>query len=139
MYGKYKHTVDAKGRLFVPSKLRTKLGSAFFVLKNAKGYLTVFPEDVWEQKIDKLKEQPTGKVAGMRYILSNAIRCEVDKQGRFLLPEDYRQCADLTQEVMIIGQANCAEIWNVERYEEDEAKFFADPEQSEAIMEALGF
>ncbi len=139
MYGKYKHTLDAKGRLFVPSKLRNKLGSAFFVLKNAKRFLTVFPEDVWEQKLERLKSLPSNRVADMRYILANAIRCEADKQGRFLLPEDYRQFADLTQEVMIIGQANCAEIWNADRYEADEASFFADPEKIAAIMEALEF
>ena len=139
MYGKYKHTLDAKGRLFVPSKLRDELGSAFYVVKNAKLFLTVYPEEIWLKKLEKLKELPTSKVPDMRYIFANVCKCEPDKQGRFLLPEDFRQYADLTQEVMIVGQASCAEIWNAERFEADEAKFFADSEKIAAVMEALEF
>lgn len=136
MYGKFKHTVDAKGRLFVPSKLREELGSAFIVVKSTP-FLRVYPEAVWQQKIDKLKEKSSSKIPNMLYIFGNVCRCEADKQGRFLLPEDYRIDAELTQEVMFVGKADCAEIWNAARYEADEAKFYADPELVAAAMEAL--
>ncbi len=139
MFGKYRHTLDAKGRLIVPSKLRDEFGPSFYVAKSQQGCLKVYTEDEWQRKLEALKTKTTASIPDMRYFFANICRCEPDKQGRFLLPEDFRQFAELTQDVMFIGQATFAEIWNAERYEADEAKFFADPKNIAAIMEALEF
>ena len=119
MFGKYKHTLDPKGRLFVPAKLREELGSAFYVARSLDPCLTVYTEEEWQ-----------------RTFFANVVRCEPDKQGRFLLPDDLRKYAGIQQEVYFLGQAGRAEIWAAERYEEEEANVSA--EELAALMEEIG-
>ena len=133
MYGKYKHTLDAKGRLFVPSKLREELGAAFYVAKAADACLTVYPE-----VLDHCNALPSSKARAMRFFFANVVKCEPDKQGRFLLPESMREYAGIKQDVVFLGQAGRAEIWSAERYEAEEAKYMT-PEAIAAVMEELGF
>ncbi len=138
MFGKYKHTIDAKGRLFVPSKLREELGSQFYVAKAPDACLSVYPEAQWQKVLDHFDELPPAQARKMRYFFANVWKCEPDKQGRFLLPEDYRSWAGITQDVVFIGQAGRAEIWSAERYEAEEAAFLT-PETLANVMEELGF
>lgn len=71
-----------------------------------------------------------------RTFFANVVRCEPDKQGRFLLPDDLRKYAGIQQEVYFLGQAGRAEIWAAERYEEEEANVSA--EELAALMEEIG-
>ena len=136
MFGKYKHTLDAKGRLFVPSKLREELGAAFYVAKAADACLTVYPEEEWQKVLDHCNALPSSKARAMRFFFANVVKCEPDKQGRFLLPDDLRKYAGIQQEVYFLGQAGRAEIWAAERYEEEEANVSA--EELAALMEEIG-
>ena len=138
MYGKYKHTLDPKGRLFVPSKLKDELGAAFYVAKAPDACLTVYPEAEWQKVLDHCNELPASKARAMRFFFANVAKCEPDKQGRFLLPESFREYAGIGQEVIFLGQAGRAEIWSAERYEAEEAKYIT-PEAIAAVMEELGF
>ncbi|MBQ7872091.1 MAG: division/cell wall cluster transcriptional repressor MraZ [Oscillospiraceae bacterium] len=138
MYGKYRHTLDAKGRLFVPSKLRDELGDYFYVAKAPDACLTVYPESEWQKLLARCNELPSSKARSMRYFFANVAKCEPDKQGRFLLPESLREYAGIDQEVMFLGQGTRAEIWSAERYEAEEAKYLT-PEALAAVMEELGF
>lgn len=138
MYGKYRHTLDAKGRLFVPSKLRDELGEAFYVAKAPDACLTVYPEEEWQRQLERYKQLPPSQARALRVFFANVVKCEPDKQGRFLLPESFRAYAGIDQEVMFLGQATRAEIWSAERYEEEEAKYLT-PEALAAVMEELGF
>ena len=138
MYGKYKHTLDSKGRLFVPSKLREELGSSFYISKSPDACITIYPEAEWQKVINRFNELPASKTRTMRYFFANVCKCEPDKQGRFLLPEDFRTYAGIDQEVIFLGQAGRAEIWAAERYEAEEKKFLT-PEAIAAVMEELGF
>ena len=136
MYGKYKHTVDPKGRLFVPSKLRDELGEAFYVTLGLDHCLSVYTEAGWQSILDKYNALPISQARKMRFLFANAAKCEPDKQGRFLLPDDLRKYAGIQQEVYFLGQAGRAEIWAAERYEEEEANVSA--EELAALMEEIG-
>ncbi len=137
MYGKYKHSLDAKGRLFVPSKLREELGDAFYIVMAENACLKLYPEAKWQKMLDKIDELPSSKAGVLRYIFANANRIEPDKQGRFVLSDSYRKYAHIEQEVYFLGQASLAEIWAADRYEAEEAKYMT-PENIAAVMEALG-
>ncbi len=138
MFGKYKHTLDPKGRLFVPAKLREELGASFYIAKAPDACLTVYTESEWQKVLAHCNELPSSKARIMRVFFANICKCEPDKQGRFLLPEDFRNYAGITQEVIFLGQAGRAEIWAAERYELEEEKFLT-PEAIAKAMEELGF
>lgn len=138
MYGKYKHTLDAKGRLFVPSKLRDELGAAFYLMKAPDACIGVYPEAEWQRMMARCNELPPTQMRSMRCILANVTKCEPDKQGRFLLPESLRTYAGIEQEAVFLGLAGRAEIWSAERYEAEEAKYL-NPETIAEVMGKLGF
>ena len=138
MVGKYKHTVDPKGRLFVPSKLRDELGASFYVTLGLDHCLSVYTEEGWQAIVDKYNALPISQARKMRFLFANAAKCEPDKQGRFLIPTPLRDYAGLKQEVTFIGQAGHAEIWDSEAYDRLEAETLT-PENLAAVMEELDF
>ena len=138
MEGKFVHTVDPKGRLFVPAKLREDLGASFYVTLGLDHCLTVFTEAGWQCVVDKFNALPLSQARKMRFFFANAAKCEPDKQGRFLLPQTLRDYAGLTQSVTFIGQADRAEIWDTDTYNKLEAQMLT-PENLSAVMEELCF
>ena len=138
MFGKYKHTLDPKGRLFVPAKLREELGSAFYVARSLDPCLTVYTEEEWQRIVERSKAAPSSKARGLRTFFANVVRCEPDKQGRFLIPTELRQYAGIRQEVTFIGQGGHAEIWDSEAYDKLEMETLT-PENLASVMEELGF
>ena len=115
LIGEYEHSLDAKGRLIMPAKLRTDMGEKFIITKGLDGCLFVFSQNEWSNFESKLKELPlTNKNARdfVRFFLSGATECEIDKQGRFLLVNTLREYAEITKEVIIIGVGTRLEIWN---------------------------
>ena len=138
MYGQYRHTLDAKGRLFVPSKLRDELGEAFYVTLGLDHCLSVYTEAGWQSILDKYNALPISQARKMRFLFANAAKCEPDAQGRILLPQKLRAYAGLEKDVVVIGVSNRAEIWNAERWAAlEEAEL--NPENLAAVMEELGF
>lgn len=138
MTGKYTHTVDPKGRLFVPSKLREELGDAFYVTLGLDHCLAAYTQQDWDAMQEKYGAMPLSQQRRMRFFFANAAKCEPDKQGRFLLPADLREYAGLRQEVMFIGLGNHAEIWDADAYRQLENETLT-PENLAAVMEELGF
>ena len=118
--GEYNHTIDAKGRLIVPSKFRATLGDTFVVTKGLDGCLFVYDNEEWGIFEEKLKSLPiTNKEARqfVRFFLAGAAEVEVDKQGRILVPNVLREFAELNKDVVLIGVASRIEIWSKERFE----------------------
>lgn len=118
--GEYNHTIDAKGRLIVPSKFRETLGDTFVVTKGLDGCLFVYDNKEWGIFEEKLKSLPiTNKEARqfVRFFLAGAAEVEVDKQGRILVPNVLREFAELNKDVVLIGVASRIEIWSKERFE----------------------
>ena len=138
MYGKYRHSVDPKGRLFVPAKLREELGEAFYVTLGLDKCLTVHTQASWDRLMEKYESVPTYQFGRLRFLLANVVKCEPDKQGRFLLPPDLRNYANITQNVVFIGQGTHAEIWDAEAYDRLEREQLS-PENLLAAMKELDF
>ena len=118
--GEYNHTIDATGRLIVPSKFRETLGDTFVVTKGLDGCLFVYDNEEWGVFEEKLKSLPiTNKEARqfVRFFLAGAAEVEVDKQGRILVPNVLREFAELNKDVVLIGVASRIEIWSKERFE----------------------
>lgn len=126
--GEYNHTVDAKGRLIVPSKFRDQLGSEFVVTKGLDGCLFVYPMNEWHDIEEKFRSlSGAGKDARKfsRFFFAGAASVELDKQGRMLLPPVLREYAGLQKDVVLAGVLNRVEIWDKDRwlentYDEDE-------------------
>ena len=140
--GEYNHTIDAKGRLIVPAKFREILGDNFIVTKGLDGCLFVYPNDEWTRFEEKLKSLPlTNKNARQftRFFLARAAACEVDKQGRILLPQVLREFASLEKDVVLVGVASRIEIWSRERWDESMNTYDGDMDEVAENMESLGF
>ncbi len=118
--GEYNHTIDAKGRLIVPSKYRDVLGDEFVVTKGLDGCLFVYDNKEWHAFEEKLKSLPLNNADARkftRFFLAGATTAEVDKQGRILIPSVLRDFAALEKDVTLIGVGGRVEIWSKERYE----------------------
>ena len=119
--GEYNHTIDAKGRIIVPSKFREILGDEFVITKGLDGCLFVYDNHEWAAFEEKLKALPiTNKDARafVRFFLAGAASVEVDKQGRILLPGSLREFASLQKDAVLIGVGSRIEIWSRERWED---------------------
>lgn len=121
LIGEYEHTLDVKGRLIMPAKLREDLGENFIITKGLDGCLFGFSKTEWTNFEDKLKSLPlTNKNARdfVRFFLSGAIECEIDKQGRFLIASNLREYAELEKEVVIIGVGTRIEFWSISKWKD---------------------
>jgi MraZ protein len=140
--GEYNHTIDAKGRFIIPAKFRETLGDKFIVTKGLDGCLFVYPKSEWSSFEEKLKVLPlTNKDARQftRFFLAGAAACEVDKQGRILLPQVLRDFAQLEKEVVLIGVASRVEIWSKINWEQSMSTYNDDMNEIAEKMESLGF
>ncbi|WP_314060275.1 division/cell wall cluster transcriptional repressor MraZ [uncultured Vagococcus sp.] len=127
LMGEYKHNIDAKGRLIMPSKFRDELGEKFVVTRGMDGCLFGYPQNEWEVLEEKLKEMPLAKKDArtfVRFFYSAATECEIDKQGRINIPQTLRTHASLEKECVVIGVSNRIEIWSQEKWDDfsDEAE-----------------
>lgn len=119
LIGEYEHSLDVKGRLIMPAKLREDIGEKFIVTKGLDGCLFGFSQTEWSNFEEKLKTLPlTNRNARdfVRFFLSGAIECEIDKQGRFLIAANLREYAGLEKEAVIIGIGTRIEIWNKDKW-----------------------
>lgn len=124
--GEYHHSIDEKGRITIPSKIRYELGEIFIVTRGIDNCLFVYPKEEWTNIINKYKELPNTKDARnfMRFFLSGASECEFDKQGRINIPSPLTNYASLKKEVIVIGVNERLEIWSKENWN----KFIDDNE-----------
>ena len=119
LIGEYEHSLDIKGRLILPAKIREDMGDKFIVTKGLDGCLFGFSQNEWTNFEEKLKTLPlTNKNARdfVRFFLSGATECEIDKQGRFLIAGNLREYANLEKDAIIIGVGTRIEIWNREKW-----------------------
>ena len=112
MTGVYRHTLDAKGRLFIPAKLREELGDVFYVTLSMEKCLSAYSAESWNNFMAKIKAMPRVKQIKMRPLFSHAAKCELDSQGRILLNQALRDFAGLTKNVAVVGAGECAEFWD---------------------------
>lgn len=137
--GEYNHSIDPKGRIIIPSKFREDLGDTFVVTKGLDGCLFAYPNIEWQTFEEKLKNLPlTNKNARQfsRFFLAGAATCEVDKQGRILLPSVLREFAELEKDVVLVGVLSRVEIWSKTKW--DESNVYEDMDQIAEQMEDFG-
>ncbi len=136
--GTYEHGLDAKGRVIVPAKLRDDLGESFVVTLGLDGCLFAYPMNEWEGFVNKLNELPGNKDGRklLRHFLANAAPCEVDKQGRVLIPAKLREYAGLEKDVVFVGVLSKIEIWSKHRW--DNSDDYDDIEDIADHMSSFG-
>ncbi len=141
MIGKFPAKLDDKNRLFVPAKLRVELGGDFFVTLGVNcGYrcLTVYTAADWQTLSDNYNQLPISqRGAATSLIFMNATECEPDKQFRFTLTQNLLDYAGIGRDVMIVGRAGQAEIWDAAEFAAFETENLS-PEKLLASLEAIG-
>jgi MraZ protein len=117
--GEYNHTLDPKNRVIMPSKFREKLGDSFVMTKGLDNCLFIYSSQDWKIVEDKLKSLPmTNKDARafVRFFFAGACECELDKQGRMVIPNYLKDHANIDKELVIIGVSTRIEIWSKEEW-----------------------
>ena len=117
--GSFEHSVDSKGRVSVPSRFREILAERYegklVLTMDFDKCIMVYPLEEWERVEEKIKSLPQSQKEVKdytRFVFSNASECELDKQGRILIPPTLREGAGISKSVMVVGILNKMEIWN---------------------------
>ena len=119
MRGEFKSTLDAKGRMNFPVKLREELGKTFVISKTiGERCIKVYSKEDWDSLVDSIRHMPQVKTAGIqRFLFGSAFEVEPDKQGRVLIPAPLREYAELQTDIVIVGLEGRAEIWNKQKWD----------------------
>lgn len=118
LMGTFEHTIDAKGRMAFPTKLRERLGLSFIVTIGPENCLYVYSEEEWENFTEKIKTLTGEKARAAKLFIIKACTVEPDKQGRILIPQNLREYAGLDHDVTVLGVINRAEIWDTAHFSE---------------------
>lgn len=138
MTGEYQHTLDSKGRLSIPARLREDLGNVFYVTLSMDKCLSAYSSESWDVFTGKVNSMPYVKQRKMRPLFAYAAKCEIDAQGRILIPQNLRDFAGLSKNVTVVGCNNHAEFWDSDSREAVNA-IETTPENIAAVMEELEF
>ena len=137
LIGEYQHSIDAKGRMNMPSKFRDDLGEHFIVTKGLDNCLFVFSTQEWDEVAIKLKGMPISQSRDIqRFFFSGAVEVESDAQGRILIPAVLREYAGLSKDVIVTGAFSRVEIWDKEKWSQANSKITSD--KAAQIMDELG-
>lgn len=131
-FGAYEHTLDEKNRIVIPRKMREALGNKIVILKGFDGALSLYKEDDFTKYAEEVNNLPYNKKSSRDYIriqLSSASECEIDKQGRTIIPPYLMKKYSIGKEIIIIGVGNHIELW-------DKATYLAYEEKSNKEFEA---
>ncbi len=136
--GEYQHTLDTKGRMFVPSKFREELGDVFYVMPGMERCLFVYTAEEFHRLQSKCDAAPlTSRDAREfnRAFFSGAFDCEMDKQGRIMIPQKLRDFARLSKDITVVGVSNRVEIWDTNKWEETHSLDHLDLDELAEKME----
>ena len=124
MHGEYEHTVDAKGRMNFPAKLRDEFGEHFYICKSLnEKCLTVYTTESWETLKASLRGKPSNIAKPIeRFLFGGSSEVEPDKQGRIAIPSSLRAYANITSDVVVVGLVDSAEIWDKATWDEYNSK-----------------
>lgn len=138
LIGEYKHTLDIKNRLSLPSKWRKELGNKLIVTRGLDNCLFVYPQTQWRQITQKIGQLPLGQAdtrSFNRFFLSGAVEVEVDSVGRILVPDFLKDFAGLDSKVVFAGIYDRVEIWAENKWEDYKKRIEG---QADQLAEKLG-
>ena len=121
--GRFEHSIDAKGRVSIPSKFREVLSTNYderLIITNFDNCLWAYPNHEWQQIEERVASLPQFKPevkALQRVFISAATECPLDKQGRILIPSTLREYAGIQKDLVFVGMTKRVEIWSVERWQ----------------------
>lgn len=138
MTGEFRHSLDSKGRLFIPARLREELGDVFYLTISMDRCLCAYSAGHWQELSAKVSGMPYVRQRKMRPLFARAAKCELDAQGRVLIPPNLREFACLVKNVAVIGCNNHVEIWESSAWD-DALSAELSPENLAAVMEELEF
>ena len=137
MTGEFQHSLDSKGRVFIPAKLRDELGDTFYITISMERCLCIYSGQAWNALSERVNELPYIRQHKMRPLFAHAAKCELDGQGRTLIPQNLRDYAGLMKNVTVVGCGNHAEIWSSDGWNEV-SQAETTPEYIYSVMEELG-
>lgn len=135
--GKYTHSIDSKGRIIVPAKFKAGLGDEPVISLGIDGCLDIYTKERWEAFVESLDNLPSNlsNVRKLRRaLMANSLECEVDKQGRILIPQWLREKALIDKEAVFVGVGKKIELWSTARYEGMDV---TEPADLEALADSL--
>jgi len=138
--GEYRHTVDDKGRIAVPSKFRAQLDDGAVVSRWLDACLAIHTKSGWDALAEKVARLPIADPASrlfQRYVFAGAFEADLDRQGRVVVPAYLRDWAGLAGEAVIVGSRDHAEIWAPARWD-DYRQALEDPDQLAQALDGLG-
>ena len=138
MTGEFTHSLDAKGRLFIPVRLRDELGPEFYVTISKDQCLHAYNMENWRRFEEKAAAMSYNKQSEINPLFYFAAKCEMDAQGRILLPQNLREMRGIQKNVVILGANNHAEFWDAETWMSRRAAL-ASPENIARVMQELDF
>ncbi len=142
--GQYHHTIDEKGRIIFPSKFREIFAEKYdnrMVITNWEGCLRVFPYDEWRIIEEKISHQSILRReirSFQRFFMSGAVDCNLDSQGRVLIPPTLREYANLEKDIVLAGMIKDIEIWSKERFDGEMKKAAGDIDKFSDYIADLG-
>lgn len=135
LYGRFEYNIDAKGRIFIPVKLREKLGNSFIAATVLDPCVSLYSAEEWDSLLEKLTCAPMAETRKLlRKVAQSAEDVTLDSQGRILLSKPLLAHARLEKPALIIGAGRRAEIWNPEVYEQTMADM-TDEKAEEAFIQ----
>ena len=137
--GEYNHTIDQKGRLIIPNKLRSLLGESFAITKGIDECLEIYDKESWDKFADKINSLPYSNKNARefkRLFIGSMIELNPDKMGRVQLTPAIRTAGNLKQEVTFVGVGDHIEVWDSELYKNKNN--FGDSDELSQKMEGLG-
>lgn len=130
--GNYTHNIDAKGRVFVPSKLRQELGQSFYICRGMDcRCIRAYNKVEWEKMLSKLRDSDAADNIARRRLSFSSMEVEMDAQGRIMLSEQLRKFARLEDKVCIVGMIDWVELWDPSQFAEVMGDELLDPDMDE--------
>lgn len=121
--GSYKHSLDAKKRVFIPAKFRDELGEEFYITRKFDTYLSIYTAEDWEVYVDKIQQLPeTVAIEVQDFLLGIAQKCVPDASGRIILDERLAAHAGINKNIVFVGGGRQIRIWAEEVWNERESK-----------------
>ncbi|MFA5360750.1 MAG: division/cell wall cluster transcriptional repressor MraZ [Candidatus Paceibacterota bacterium] len=136
--GEYSYTIDPKGRVAIPSKLRKHFIEGAVLTRGLDNCLFIFPSKDWRQMAEKIKNLPLSQSnsrAFSRLMLAGAMDIKLDNQGRILIPDYLRKYAGLGKKIVLAGVYNRLEVWDEKEWEKYKQR---TEKESGNIAEQLG-